>query len=50
MKLNNPLILLSIKFLGIGVYASIENVDDHLYFVFNAEAIVWSYVKKWGLV
>lgn len=49
INLNNPLVLFSVKLLGIGIEISIEHVDGVYKLCAYAEAIAWSYCKKWEM-
>lgn len=44
--LNNPLPILSLKFLGIGLEVTVEHIDNKVRFCVTVEAIVWS--KCWA--
>ena len=46
MTLNNPLPLLSVKFLGVGIEVTVERVDDKTRLCATVEALVWS--KCWA--
>jgi hypothetical protein len=48
LTLNNPLVLVSAKLLGVGVELRVEHVDDVWHLCLDIEAIAWSYCKAWG--
>lgn len=48
MKINNPLVLLSAKLLGLGVELSVEHTDGVCKLCFVIEAVAWSYCKEWS--
>ena len=48
MTLNNPLVLIGGKILGIGFELRFENVDGQKKLCFEVEAVAWSYCKSWG--
>ena len=46
--LNNPLVLLAGKLLGVGVELRMARVDGTVVFCFEVEAVAWKYCKEWG--
>lgn len=48
LELNNPLVLLSGKLLGVGVELSVAHVDNVWSLCFEAEAVAWRYCKEWS--
>lgn len=47
MKLNNPLVLIAGKILGIGFEIRYEDVDGTRKLCFQVDAVAWSYCKGW---
>ncbi len=48
MKLNNPLVLVSAKVLGVGIEIYVERVDDMTMLCVVVEAVIWSKCWSWG--
>lgn len=48
MELNNPLVLIAIKMLGIGVEVRVEHTTKEWKLCFEVEAVVWAYRKEWS--
>lgn len=49
IELNNPLPLLSAKFLGFGIELRLENIDGTFRLCLSIEAIIWNACKVWKL-
>lgn len=47
LSLNNPLVLVSAKILGVGIELRVEHVDGVKKLCFQVDAIAWSYCKEW---
>jgi hypothetical protein len=47
LTLNNPLVLVSAKVLGVGIELRLEHVDGVRKICFQVDAIAWSYCKEW---
>lgn len=47
MTLNNPLVLISAKILGVGIEIRFENVGGVKKLCLQIDAITWSYCKGW---
>lgn len=50
LTLNNPLVLISAKLLGIGIQITFDHVDGIYNLCFEAEAVAWKYCKEWTYV
>lgn len=48
LKLNNPLVLVSAKLLGVGVELNFVRVDGAYKLCLGIEAVAWSYCKEWS--
>ena len=47
MNLNNPLVLIAGKILGVGFEIRFEHLDGVKKLCFQVEAVAWSYCKDW---
>ena len=47
MTLNNPLVLIAGKVLGVGFEIRFENNDGIKKLCFQVDAVAWSYCKGW---
>ncbi len=47
LSLNNPLVLVSAKILGVGIELRVEHVDGVKKLCFQVDVIAWSYCKEW---
>ena len=48
ITLNNPLVLLAGKILGVGFELRFENTDGVKKLCLEVEAVAWSYCKEWS--
>ncbi len=48
LTLNNPLVLISAKLLGVGISLDLEKEDGKCKLCFHVEAVAWSWCKVWG--
>lgn len=47
MQLNNPLVLIAGKILGVGFEIRYESFDGSNKICLQVEAVAWSYCKEW---
>ena len=47
MTLNNPLVLIAAKVLGVGFEIRFENTDGVRKLCIQVDAVAWSYCKDW---
>lgn len=50
LTLNNPLVLIAGKVLGVGFEISFEHTDGTKKFCIQVEAVAWSWCKEWAYV